>query len=339
MRRGSIAIASALLALALGSASGGCGVSTFACSSDAQCQSGAAVGVCEPSGYCSFSDDECPSGQRFGDAAPVGLANACVEPEAAMASTTAPGSSSGGDTQPDLSQGLEASTLDPADSSATVALDEDGTSTGPAVTTGPSPEETTTGPAEDCTMLVDEFEGMALDPRWAPSYARGGSVELQDGQLVLTVPPSVDWMTTSATTDLGELAGGWARVWISELPDDLPMTAALFVGTPNCELQIYVGEQTVQAFVWNQDMLAGALLASKELPGLPIALQLRVDEGGVGHFEHSADGVAWESIASGSFPECGGLLQPLTGTAASGGMLGQVGTRVFDRFEACLPAP
>jgi hypothetical protein len=339
MRRGPLVIA---VALASGSvlASGGCGVTTFACSNDAQCTSGVVSGLCQPSGYCSFPDQVCASGQRFGEAAPAELAGECVEPEPTT-DTTGPGSSSGGDTQPDPSQGLEVSTLDPAESSTTVALDEGGTSTGPAVTTDPSStDDTTTGAVEDCVMLVDEFDGMGLDPMWTPILPGGGSVEQLGGQLFLTIPPSTDWVTTRVTTDLGPIAGGWERLWISEIDQpELQMTSALFLNTAICELQIYVSERAVRVFLWNDEEQVGTSLANADLPGLPIALQIRVDEAGVAHFEHSQDGSSWDSIADGSFPECGDLTQPLVGAVATGGLIAQEGTRAFDRFEACLPPP
>lgn len=325
----------AVLAWGLLGASGCGAASAFACSDDEQCQAGGVAGQCEANGYCSFPDPTCSSGQRFGELAPSGVANECVEPEAGTGSTTQGASETGSDP----SEGGEATSLASADSSTSLPLEDDGTSsTGPASSTGPSTDEST-GATEDCTVsVVDEFDGMELDPMWSETVPSGASIVVQNGWLWLGVPPSMTWETTRVTTELGVLAGGWARVWIPEVADpDQPVTAGVGVISESCDLQMFASEHEVHAFVWDDEQQAGTLYGIEELPDLPIALQLTIDESGEVHFEHSQDGITWDSIANGSFPECGDLTRPVAAAVFSGGQSELPGLRVFERFEACMP--
>ncbi len=58
----------------------------YACDDDVQCQRGQFAGTCETVGYCSYPDDDCGSGRRWGPHAGDGLADACVDAEAATGS-------------------------------------------------------------------------------------------------------------------------------------------------------------------------------------------------------------------------------------------------------------
>lgn len=67
-------------------------VAPYACDGDAQCQRGAFAGTCEGIGYCSYPDTTCEDGRRWGPHAGDGLADRCLDIDAATGSgsTTAP---------------------------------------------------------------------------------------------------------------------------------------------------------------------------------------------------------------------------------------------------------
>lgn len=309
----------------LGAIASGCGSSTFACSNDSQCQSDAA-GTCQANGYCSFPDEACPSGQRFGDAAPSGVADECVEPEAATDGPTTAA------TDGDSSQGLDSTTVDSADASATVAVDD-----GP--TTGPDPAESSGGSVDGCNeVIIDEFDGMALDPMWGESFEPGGSVDVEGGQLWLTIPQSMPWTSTLVITELGTVAGGWARLRIDDVQDPAT-TQGLALSNGPCEAQIFISGQTVNAYVWDEENQSGMEIAGEDLPSLPISLQLLVDADGDVHFEYSEDETNWTSIADGSFPGCGDFGGTLTASIFLGGDFTQGASQGYQRFEACLLEP
>ena len=55
----------------------------YVCASDDACQSDGAQGVCQATRYCSYPDTTCDSGQRYDEFAGDGLADECVEVDAA----------------------------------------------------------------------------------------------------------------------------------------------------------------------------------------------------------------------------------------------------------------
>ncbi|MCX4244340.1 hypothetical protein [Paraliomyxa miuraensis] len=303
---------------ALGSVTASCGAA-FACASDDECQSGAATGVCQGNGYCSFPDEDCPSGQRFGDAAPAGVANACVEHGGTEGSTTV------GESGPSSSSATDAS--------ATVMVDEGST----APTESAESADSSGGSTDGCSqVIVDEFDGTALDRRWVETTTAGGSVTVDGGQLLLTLPNGMNQAATYVTTELGVVAGGWARVRLDEIGEP-KANAGLALGNGTCELQIFTTAETVGAFVWNVPMQAGTSIASEDLTTLPVTLQLRVLTDGEVRFEFSQDEVTWTPIAEGSDDACGDFGGPLSSVIFLNAGVPQGASQQYQRFEACLP--
>lgn len=125
-----------MVALAAGMA--GCGTPAFHCLDASDCVDG----TCEPNGFCSFPDTDCPSGSRYGEHAGAGLANTCVEPQAAdtdpvvgdddgttgVPPTTGEGDTTGPALDPDTTT---STTADPTTGSPLDGTDEGTTSTGP----------------------------------------------------------------------------------------------------------------------------------------------------------------------------------------------------------------
>jgi hypothetical protein len=94
------------LAAALG-LSFACGPArTFACRSDAQCDTEGIAGVCMPSGACAQPDERCTSGMRYVVHAPPALSGACARGSARLGRTVARWTfdDSSGDTVTDLSR-------------------------------------------------------------------------------------------------------------------------------------------------------------------------------------------------------------------------------------------
>lgn len=341
-------LATTIMLFGAGWVAGACGTSVFACSSDAQCESGAAVGMCQPDGYCSFPDESCPSGQRFGEAAPAGVASECVEPSDAASSSMGPdpvaGSSEGIGPDPDgTPEG--STTLPPGDGTTTMPVGEDGTSTGPEPepTTGMVSEGTTTGePGDQCSQtIVEPFDGVELSPMWTGFAQPGTELWVENGQLAMSIGSSPDvWVVAGAVMNVDSLAGGWERLLISEANEsDLPIVGGLVLGNEICQLQLYVDSSGIVASLWNDDLQMTAELGYEPLPGFPLWLQLRQDDF-ESHFEWSIDAITWNELAFGAFPECGDLLGPVQTGINTGGQLADgtgPGTRRFDQIELCLP--
>jgi hypothetical protein len=339
--------AAAMMGLAgLGWAASACGPALgFACSTDQQCQAGAVEGACQVNGYCSFPDEACPSGHRFGDAAPPDVANVCVEPSEGTSTSTGTDSTGAsandefaGDDKPDW-PALD--TSDDGSSATTVALDDDGTSTGPMATTGmdSGSDDPTTGGAQACRSIVDEFEGTEIGAMWGQDVAADTSVGVAGGQLEVTVGPDPVWRQAGISMDLGPMTGGWARLLITELDQpELSMAPGITLSGGICEVQLQLSEGSIWAINWNNEAFMATVLAAEPLPPLPLWLQLRQLETGEVVFEWSTDESTWNELAIGPLPDCGDFSVPLMVGVRSGGQIdeGSV-TRTFDRFEACVP--
>lgn len=330
-----------IVAVGTGWVAGACGSSVFACSSDEQCESGGVAGMCQPDGYCSFPDDDCPSGQRFGDAAPAGVANACVEPGEGTAATTTADPSSGGIEPPDPDGTPEGSSTAADDDPTTPTPLDDGTSSGspPDPTTGGEDDSTTGETEATCKVeFVDPFDGPELLPMWTPFAQPSTELWLEGGQLRVSIGASPDmWTVAGVVLDVDSLDGGWASVLVTE-PDDsgLPVAGGVVFGNEVCQLQLYVESTGIVAALWNNDTLMTTSLGYYELPELPLWLRIRQDE--YEYFEWSTDGIGWNELARGPFPECGDLLSGVTTGVNAGGQLElmQEATRSFEEFELCL---
>jgi hypothetical protein len=332
------------VAVAAGWVASACGSSVFACSSDEQCESGGMGGVCQPDGYCSFPDDSCPSGHRFGDGAPAGVANACVEASGTGSSDSGPepAGSSDGIEPPDPDGTPEGSSTATADDDPTTTTPlDDGTSTGePNPTTGEDDDSTTGEVEETCRVeFVDPFDGEELLPMWSSFAQPATELWVADGQLRIYVGASPDaWAVAGAMVDVDSMNGGWARALVTE-PDTsgVPIAGGVVFGNELCQLQLYVEATSIVAALWNNDTLMTTLLGAHELPELPLWLQIRQDE--YEYLEWSTDGVTWNELARGPFPECGDLLSAVSTGVNVGGQLElmQEGMRSFDQFELCLP--
>lgn len=180
MKAASIGLGGGVLGITLGL--GACADIAFECQSSEQCQVNGA-GQCQSSGYCSFPDPDCASGQRYGLHSGSWSGRCVDEPverEAdgdsssgnAPSASTAPDASSEETSFPSLleeSSSSESST-EAADTTGSVPLDEDETSSG---STGPEGE-----PLDPDLVLWLEFTaglpGMAPD---SSTQAHGGSCE------------------------------------------------------------------------------------------------------------------------------------------------------------------
>lgn len=339
-------LAATIMLFGAGWVAGACGASVFACSTDAQCETGATAGMCQPDGYCSFPDESCPSGQRFGEAAPAGVASECVEPSDAASSTMGPDPVVGSDgiEPPDPDGSPEGSTTLPGDGTTTMPVGEDGTSTGaePEPTTGMGSEGTTTGVEPACSQtIVDPFDGVELSPMWTGLSRPGTELGVENGQLAISIGPSPDaWIVAGAVMDVDSLAGGWERLLITEADDSgLPIAGGLVLGNDACTLQLFLGSSTIAASVWNGATQLSTFLGEEPLPGFPLWLQLRQDDAG-SHYEWSLDAITWNELAFEALPECGDLLGPVVTGVNVGGQLADgmgPGTRRFDQIELCLP--
>jgi len=339
-------VGATMVLVGVGWAASACGASVFACSSDAQCQAGAVAGQCQPSGYCSFPDESCPGGQRYGAAAPDDLANACVAADEATGTSTSPGISttapggSGDEAPPDPDGTPEDATTGSTGEASTTAPIGEGTTTAPEPTTGMESEGMTTGAAATCEVaIVEPFDGPELPPPWSTFTQPGTVLGLDGGQLAISIGPNPTWTVAGAIMDVEGMAGGWARILVTE-PDDsgLLIAGGLVVANEICHLQLFIDPNGLAATIWNNETMMTTSLGFVEDPGLPLWLQLRADEGGDWHFEHSPDAIAWDELAWGSYPECGDLLGGVITGVNVGGQLGRgVGTRYFDQFELCLP--
>jgi hypothetical protein len=330
-------IGGAIVLVGAGWVAGACGASVFACSSDAQCQSGGVAGMCQPDGYCSFPDESCPSGQRFGEAAPSGVANACVEPSEATGSSTSLGPDAGSDgTEPPDPEGTTTAAVDDGPTTMPVS---DGTSTGPIPEpTGMASEGT--GASEACrTVFVDPFDDAMLSPMWTTFARPGTELWVQDGQLAFSVGPASEWIVAGAIFELDSLTGGWVRANVTEADDSgLLIAGGVVVANEICHLQMYIDPGGLAATIWNDETLTSTTLDWEEDPGVPLWLQIRLDEGGESHFEWSSDAITWNELAGGTFPECGDFLAGVvTGVNVGGEPVEGVGTRRFEQFELCLP--
>ncbi len=335
-------VGATIVLAALGGAASGCGSSVFACASDEQCQ-GAEAGLCQPEGYCSFPDESCPSGQRFGDAAPSGVANACVDQgDASTGASTGPMPSSEGSEPPppDPDDGPIASTTLTTDEGSTTAAVADDTSTG-SEPTGTGAEDTSTGEAAACTTsLVDPFDGTELSVPWGTFNRPGTALWVADGQLWFEIGANVDWIVAGALIEVESIAGGWARARVTE-PDDsgLLIAGGVVVANEICHLQMFIDPGGVAATIWNNETLSTTELGYVPLPGLPLWLQVRLDDDRRAYFEWSPDAITWNELTSGTFEECGDLGAAVVAGINVGGQLQpmQIGTRSFDEFQMCLP--
>ncbi len=337
-----------IVLVGVGWAAGACGSSVFACSSDEQCQGGAPGGVCQPQGYCSFPDDICPSGHRFGDAAPEGVANVCVEPGDGATTSGGPEQESSDGIEPPGPEGTpEGTTTTPGDGTTTKPVVDD-TSTGPELTTGidsgMDSESMTTGPAETCSVaFVDEFEEPEIAPEWYVFQPLATLVWLTEGQLAISISPAPEWVVGGVFMDVESMAGGWARVLVTQADDSgLPLAGGVVITNGTCQLQLFVVAGGILASVWNDELFTTTELAFADDPGVPLWLQIRQDanENGVFSFEWSPDAVSWNELAAGSFPECGDLVLGVTTGINVGGELemgSNASTRYIDQFELCLP--
>lgn len=182
-------------------------------------------GACEPNGFCSFPDADCLSGSRYGEHAGAGLANTCVEPEAA-------------DTDPAV--GDDAAADDDADDDDD---DNDDGTTGVLPTTG---DGDTTGPAVDpdttTSTTADPTTGSPLDGTDEGTTSIGPT-SASSGASSDDSPPQIQFMSFGERADadvqgvtedtfitfweLGNNNGSHADQHVASIDGDTPVQVAL----------------------------------------------------------------------------------------------------------------
>ncbi len=189
--------AAAAIGMVAGVHSSGCGETSFACETSAQCSGGS----CEATGYCSFEDGTCASGRRYGQRADPIYAGKCVDDQATAATSSSGGAVAADDAGTTTTAAGDDSS-GPQGETAALSTGEADSTTAALGTTGlaessssggSSESSSTTGAVEICDGIDNDGDGLIDEASESNDNCDGCALGELDDATYFVCGPLATW--------------------------------------------------------------------------------------------------------------------------------------------------